>query len=240
MVAAWIDQQSPLWAKSDWWLVAIGVITAGVICWQSWETKRAAQATRTAAEASLNQVEQMKEQTAVAKQAADAALLNAQAIINAERPWLLIKGKFTGDPAQISSTFGSIGISFIATNVGRSPAEIIFAEVVKKHLLSGQEILDRDPFISEGIPDSQQRWTHSTWIGPGELYYFDGIGFGFADAPEVWKDLVGGSRDFYVIGYVRYRDAIAREIHESRFCYRVPIRTGQMVMTGPIGYNKLT
>lgn len=34
--------QRPAWmGDSNWWLVGIAVITAGVICWQSWETRKA-------------------------------------------------------------------------------------------------------------------------------------------------------------------------------------------------------
>jgi hypothetical protein len=34
------------YASSDWWLVVVGALTASVICWQSLETRRAAQASR--------------------------------------------------------------------------------------------------------------------------------------------------------------------------------------------------
>ena len=37
-----IERPAVWWRDSNWWLVAIAGITGGFICWQSWETRRAA------------------------------------------------------------------------------------------------------------------------------------------------------------------------------------------------------
>jgi len=52
--------------------------------------------------------------TRAARHAADAAYLNAQAVINAERPWVSVFGTFQGGV-----------FTFIAANFGRTPAEVI-------------------------------------------------------------------------------------------------------------------
>jgi hypothetical protein len=47
------DADSPKWyAVPDWWLVGIALVTGCFICWQSWETRRAADATEGALKAS--------------------------------------------------------------------------------------------------------------------------------------------------------------------------------------------
>jgi hypothetical protein len=45
MLAAFMDQPVHWWSDSNWWLVAVGTVTAAFICWQSWETRKAARAT---------------------------------------------------------------------------------------------------------------------------------------------------------------------------------------------------
>jgi hypothetical protein len=88
---------SPQWytplKQPDGMLVIVGIITCLVIGWQSWETRKSARG---------------------AQKAAEAALLNTQVVINAERAWIVVDvespapGKF----------------NFIAKNVGRTPAKV--------------------------------------------------------------------------------------------------------------------
>lgn len=86
-------ERSHWWSTSEWWLVIIAGLTGCVIGWQSWETRKSANAS---------------------KDAASAALLNAQTLINAERPWIVINVESPA-PNQFH---------FKATNVGRTPARI--------------------------------------------------------------------------------------------------------------------
>jgi len=88
----------PVWTDPFWSNWALVIIT-GFAVWVAIGT--------------LNDV---KEQTQLTKISADAALLNAQAIINTERPWVIIFGTY-------SNKVGSC--SFHAGNLGRTPAEII-------------------------------------------------------------------------------------------------------------------
>jgi len=67
-----------IWANAaNWALVAIGFITFIAVWKQARETAKATQA--------------MRDSIPLQKTAADAALLNAQAVINAERPWVMIE-----------------------------------------------------------------------------------------------------------------------------------------------------
>jgi hypothetical protein len=200
---------------------------------------RTLRAVKQQADEMVHQAQLIQEQTAVAKHAADAALLNAKAVINAERPWLLIRSAVGHSGATIMNDSGDVWVTFKATNVGRSPAEIIFSNVEIRRLLSGQEILGSETFPSENISYSRQ-WAHTEWIAPGESFSMRGLSLGFKDVPEVWKHLVEGTMILHLIRFVRYRDAIAGEIHESRFCYMMARIGSPLVMTGPAGYNKLT
>jgi hypothetical protein len=188
----------------------------------------------------VKQAELMKEQTAIAENAAQAALLNAQAVINSERPWLLIKPtlRFHAVPGQPVTSFT---VEFKAVNPGRSPAEVIYAALEWRQLLLGQELLN-ERFFSEDTPVEQQ-WAHTQWIEPNETFIPDGLDGRCHisnDAQELWRYLMEGTMVIVVTGFIRYRDAISNSVHESRYCYLVSPKVGTMVMTGPPGYNKLT
>jgi len=49
-------QRSHWWSDPNWWLVIAALCTAGVISWQSWETRKAARATADAANAAYGSV----------------------------------------------------------------------------------------------------------------------------------------------------------------------------------------
>ncbi len=79
--------------SSEWWVVIIAAITASVVCWQSWETRKSAAA----------------------------ALLNAQAVINSERPWIV---------AVLEAVKGPMGgFNVRVKNKGRTPAMILSAHL---------------------------------------------------------------------------------------------------------------
>ena len=77
----------------NWVLVIVGSVTCLVIGWQSFETRRAAKG----------------------------AFLNAQAVINAERPWLLVTLEEVSGPGT--------GFIIRAKNKGRTPAMIVSARI---------------------------------------------------------------------------------------------------------------
>lgn len=73
----WLEHKEGGMRISESILIVVGIITAGFICWQAWETRRAAKAAQASVEA--------------AQKSADAALLNAQAVMNAERSWIFVE-----------------------------------------------------------------------------------------------------------------------------------------------------
>jgi hypothetical protein len=182
----------------------------------------------------FEQVILMKEQTAVAEKSAKAALLNAQAVINSERPWLLIAPKRSGKGEYT-------GIAFYAVNRGRSPAEIInsgFKMVTPRF----EEELPDEPNFGEGAAPNAQ-WVHTKWLAPGDDYTANSYNVSYIvqGNPELWTELNNGTRQLVLMGFVRYRDTISNEIHESKYCYGVASNAPDgLYMTGPLGYNALT
>jgi hypothetical protein len=103
MLALWADQPVHWWSDSNWWVVIIAAITAAVIGWQSWETRKAAQASR--------------DNVGATKDSADAALLNAKALIVSERPWLLVTISVDKDDPDM--------FNVSALNRGNTPAILL-------------------------------------------------------------------------------------------------------------------
>jgi hypothetical protein len=66
-------QETPTWYKQpEWWLCIFGVPTLGFVAWQTWSTARAAKA----------------------------ALLNAEALINSERAWIMAELRSYGNYSE--------------------------------------------------------------------------------------------------------------------------------------------
>lgn len=99
------ENELPQWYAtvewSNWALVVIAAITAWAIWIQAKETKKAAEDGRSSA---------------------DAALLNAQAVLDSERPWLVVM------PERNIAT-GELGFHFRVMNKGRTPARLVSATI---------------------------------------------------------------------------------------------------------------
>jgi hypothetical protein len=138
----WQEAFGPPFA-ANWALLLAALVTFLAVAWQAWETRRAAKATQ-------DSVAQIKSQDAVLKQSVNAAEKNAEAardaaiaakantdaLIDAERAWILAElGWFDGAAPRIAErTLGGAGqapikvatVDFKLTckNEGRSPAWI--------------------------------------------------------------------------------------------------------------------
>jgi hypothetical protein len=159
--------------RPDWWLVIVATLTAAVICWQSIETRRAAKG----------------------------ALLNAQALITAERPWLV--AYFTKSQEETIPESGHLRFNWEVKNVGRTPARLTFA--------AGRVVFNIDAVPLPDMPDygeSDYYFTERTLVPGGTFRYLSHW--------YEWKD--GRYRQLYqtddvkavdlLIGFgcVKYRD----------------------------------
>src|SRR5580658_891906 len=172
-----------------------------------------------------------------AAESANAALLHAQAIIRAERPWILI----TVEPSRSVEN----GFTVTATNRGRGPARIV-STIDKITSAIDQSHLPEQPQYDEVTPSAA---LSSVVLLPGEATGIKSFSrdevksFCGSDEKlrrvEKWEELI------LLYGNVVYRDLIAvgeGETHESSWCcwYIHGRQKSGMVMAGPPAYNRNT
>ncbi|WP_263350091.1 hypothetical protein [Acidicapsa acidisoli] len=183
--------------RPDWWIVIIGAITAGVICCQSIETRRAANAAMTAAEAALKQ---------------------ADAQMTSERAWLVIRSSMEG----FSPNEGDpLSYWWIVENKGSTSARIIETQCIYEVVTKGDPSeLSRTPTYPEPIvlngfllPPGASA-DYSTFLRSASDGHI--IAKGELDA-DVLKSIMIGHSHLRAYGYVAYLDAFGKR-HESRYC----------------------
>jgi hypothetical protein len=209
----------PWWHKLLAWPEGITawllMFTLGAIIWQAWETRNAVEAGRNAAEA---------------------ALINAKALINSERPWILVttidKPDFLGNH------------DVLAVNRGRTPAAIVSIE--KNCVLAeGEEALPKLPVFEEKLA-----FTEPVILLPEETYRLYGIAALLAEfssaSPEQFAKFEEGEIEAYAFGKVLYRDLLSPPtdpLHETSWCYMFIPATEEDVYIEPRrpdGYVKHT
>jgi hypothetical protein len=170
----------------------------------------------------------IRTQTFATVKAAEAALLNAQAVIKAERPWMII------EPTPIPHAPLSGYVSFDAYNRGRTPAEI--TNYQGDFFFHGiDEGFDLEPTFAP------LERLYREYISPGNkvsVYTFsiDGV-----LASDQWQWMHQEQKRLYFKGRIVYRDLITHEEHESRFCYWLsPAEGVGLIMGGDRNWNKYT
>jgi hypothetical protein len=142
-------KRAPSWYKQpEWWLCILGVPTLGFVAWQTWSTASAAKA----------------------------ALLNAQALINSERAWIMAElSSYGKDPEIFEVVEGTTDFSgeravettrvklakLTCKNQGRSPAWI--------DAVYGQVSIDGVDILATTEIDPSKTGSHGPMgpIGPG-------------------------------------------------------------------------
>jgi hypothetical protein len=191
----------------------------------------------------LSLLKKIERQTRYAEAAAEAAtasaqaaLLNARAIVDSERPWILI----TVEPSRsIENSF-----TVMASNRGRAPAKIIASEkltriaVDEKHLLGSPEYKNVEgarpaPIIL--LPGE------STPIQP---FCRDDVR-GLCDSEERYRRIETWEEKVFLFGKVSYRDLISPadgEVHETNWCcwYIHGRHNSGLIMAGASDYSTHT
>ncbi len=198
------------------------------------EIKRAGEQTDKLIAHTAQQAEAAKTAAESSAKNAESARLNAQAVINSERPWVFIK---LNEPVQNPR---ETQIKFTAINRGRTPAEVTLytADFIFAH----PESLASIPTY----PLAGHELAHKKYLPQGdsfEVYEFD---CRTVMESQQWSNLnqpnqQGEVKRFVFIGHVLYRDLITREEHETRFCYWLsPAPWIGLIVGGPPEYNKHT
>jgi hypothetical protein len=172
-----------------------------------------------------------------AAETAQAALLQAQTILDAERPWVLV----TAEPTRgVESSF-----DISATNRGRSPATITSA--------MDEALFAADEEHLQGVPEFRKFESAARFVPvillPGESATLKTF------SREDVKTLCGSDEKFaaieswnerlFLCGKVEYRDLIAiagKGAHETRWCcwYIHGKQRSALVPAGPAEYNSHT
>lgn len=172
----------------------------------------------------------------VTRVAAEAAKQSADALVRADRAWLLIRpDKFHIAPSN--------RFDWVVVNVGRSTAKVLETSVRCRTDISYQRRLPPMPEHNQPIV------VHRTPIAPGETLNF-WCGFDAFDpaynvvmyaslTQQNIDDMLQGSTELVAYGYVRYEDAFGMP-HESRFCsYFAPyVRDFRINLQAPEEYHR--
>lgn len=236
------ESKQPTWCErivspvvSNWPLIAVAIwgilvarSTLNAIRWQAEETAKATQA--------------MRDSLPLQKSSADAALLNAKAVINAERPWMFIEINHVGGAGQM--------FEMIFTNQGRTPAEVVGFEMELECRKSTDDFQSPAQYANEGAVMVSTRL-----IAPGKPFTPPGeptINLPDNFIPEQWADIRSSRRRAVCWGRLLYRDLIEvpatihvagkdyGTLHETCFCYFWSPALNEFLITGPLGYNKHT
>jgi hypothetical protein len=176
----------------------------------------------------------IKTQTIDTGIAANAALLNAQAVINTERPWLVV--------SVHSDPYLANGFFFRITNKGRTPANVVSA-------YREQKIVD--------LPDRLRippEYSSPMYSPEDNLIVADGK---WEDRPSFNPEAVisnpAGAREAFenaaqflcFYGQVTYRDSFGQRSgdsgeHYTRWCYVYDVSQKRMVVSGPQEYRGKT
>ena len=184
----------PEWMHdSNWWLVIIAGLTGGMIGWQSWATSEAAKG---------------------AKSAADAALLNARAVINAERALLL----FTVEKERLQSPEGPAIFHINVVNYGRVPARRLEISCPNQVVMTPDDLWPvSPPKYGTDLPEIKE------WLAPKESCRVATF-YPYKKRTErvevAQKSGIGLDRiEVMIYGQVTYGDGISSDKRHSRYCF---------------------
>jgi hypothetical protein len=169
----------------------------------------------------ISSTKQFIEQIAEAKKTADAALLNAQAVINAERAWIIPKMK------KLSG-----GTTFMLTlfNFGKTPAEIVGVD----HRDLFPDKLDDLPLEPDyGL---ETRFMQMRILCANEEWPYEATSL---DVVPDMKPIRASTQRFVVAYRVRYLDLL-KNPHESRVCYFWSPMLEDFIPAGPPAWTQYT
>lgn len=242
----WHDAFAPQYL-SNWALALVGI--GGVIAaiFTLCSIKRQTRSIHNQAVQVRKQTRIFKESADAAWKAAEAALLNAQTLIGSERPWLLIPPKGIDPPylVPVEENMGERATTciFRIKNYGNTPARI-FASKVELQL---GDFLDAppDPSVYGMVNAMHNVLTFppkTATAFPAEL-----APLGYISQKDMEK-ITTADKFLWLCGFIRYQDTFEHEKivveYETRFCFIYETRTNApnpfWRLAGPSEYNSTT
>jgi hypothetical protein len=236
-------------ANADWWLAAftgaLVLFTAALAIvgyfqyrtlrhHEEWMRKNvevvtkiaeaAASSAKTAKDSLTITDERLRDSNEAAVLNAKAAQLNAQAVINAERPWIVV---------SFNARQGTQQYAFIATNYGRTPAEIVSANTIWTTAVDDVKELPVPPnYGTDILPYRKLLPQMQTWE-----FHVENVDEKVRSTSELREDRLR----LVLYGCVKYNDMLdSASVHETRFCYRFVRNQGYLALAGPEQYNQRT
>jgi hypothetical protein len=170
----------------------------------------------------------IERQTKAGEDAANAALLNAQALINAERPWLVVE----------ASGFPYITLKMV--NKGRTPAQLIwYSKVlsVSDHLLAEPM---GEPHYGKYYDEVGIQIMNVPMIFPDGDMPAGGYSVTVLqqEFPERWKEICAKKRQLHIYSAIKYKGPLSNDVYVTKYCFLV--KSTGAVMSGDPGYNHHT
>ena len=177
----------------------------------------------------------LKRQTTIQRDAAEAALMQAQHLINSERPFVMVESR------------GPRGTEFWMRNCGKSPAQILFLDPTLNvdYPEFDQErqtwAMRQPPYYGLHYDDPRAVQINVPWLAPGEERRFTVFDPSLFDllSDEERSALHSCKRLARIYSAIKYRGIYSVTVFESRFCYGWDQVNGTR-MAGDVGYNQYT
>lgn len=209
-----------------WTLVTIKRQTAAIEQQVAEMRKTGEQTERMIAE-NIKQSVAAKDAAIATRDSAEAALLNAKGVINAERAWVFV---------AIKPTSGADVFNVYIENFGRTPAEII-------GITSGNLFPSRVADLPDTPVYGEAAGLHRHIIVPNDAWLWIEIDLSKIlqepGAPTL-ADVRSGAKKVLHHGVVRYRDVLTGNDHETRFCFFYVTQQRLFHLFGPKEYVKHT
>lgn len=174
---------------------------------------------------------------------ASAARLNAQALINAERPWVMVQVRETAVPDG-KGVFDRRSFQFIMFNYGKSPAHILSVKGPKIEFLNDPE-KDLASVPDYGIWDWDRKF-----LAPRDDIKIGNAIYPFkAKLEKSGESAARGERlngsELVTYGLIEYADGMSETLYKTAFCYHhvkgQPSESGgHFIICGPGIYNEYT
>jgi hypothetical protein len=213
--------------KLNWLLSVILVLIGGFGVLYARKTLKAIESQLTEIRAAGKQTDRMIEH---ASTQAKAALLSVQAVINTERPWIVVRVERKGGSEFI----------FTATNVGRTPAEIVAIQTSIPTFVEAKAGLPETPQHANNILDINEPFllppTDTT-----NLVRFNINAWG----EHRMAGVTSGRVSAFIFGRIAYLDLTEKAtgvhtVHETCWCrWYVPVKGGNFINDGyPAAYSR--
>jgi hypothetical protein len=177
------------------------------------------------------------------EKAAQASVMNSEALVNSERAWVVVDADGRTQPLEHLPGTPLNLLNFFVWNAGKTPARVTYTRSEHKIIKTLADLPDHPTYAD------WNRGTSSNYmlapVAPNEMGSFSVV----MESPNLEREGFGAlyKREIivYAHGQVEYVDAFGKERHTNfGFCWHVPVSgeplPARWVRAGPPAYNDCT